>query len=71
MKHRTFELSLERGDLLPLLLMMPTLIIILCIMIVPLIYGFVLTFFNAGFGNSGSPAFAGFDNWVRSVLCSL
>lgn len=65
MKHRTFELSLERGDLLPLLLMMPTLIIILCIMIVPLIYGFVLTFFNAGFGNSGSPAFAGFDNRVR------
>ncbi len=65
MKHRTFELSLERGDLLPLLLMMPTLAIILFIMIVPLVYGLFLTFFEAGFGLSGTSDFAGLGNWER------
>ena len=65
MKNRTFELSLEKGDLLPLLLMLPTLVIILFIMIVPLVYGFILTFSEAGVGMTGSTDFAGFENWKR------
>ncbi|GHV42121.1 sugar ABC transporter permease [Spirochaetia bacterium] len=66
MKQKTFELSLERGDLLPLLLMLPTLLVILCIMVVPLFYGFFLSFFNARFGVSDyANSFAGLGNYIR------
>ena len=65
-KPRTFELSLERGDLLPFLLMMPALLVVLCIMAAPLSYGFILSFFNARFGMSDyAESFAGLGNYIR------
>ena len=38
-KERVFYCSLERGDLLPLLLMLPTIIIMFIVMAFPLLYG--------------------------------
>lgn len=65
-KQRIFELSLERGDLLPMLLMLPALLVILGIMVVPLFYGFVLSFFNARFGVSDyAESFSGLGNYIR------
>ncbi|MDR1252370.1 MAG: sugar ABC transporter permease [Treponema sp.] len=66
MKQRSFELSLERGDLLPLLMMLPTLLVIVFMMAAPLCYGFFLSFFNARFGVSDyAESFAGIDNYIR------
>jgi multiple sugar transport system permease protein len=66
MKRKTIELSLERGDLLPVLLMLPVLIIILCIMVVPLCYGLFLSFFDLGFGSLGeSNSFLGLGNYIH------
>lgn len=65
-KQRTFELSLERGDLLPLLLMLPALVVVAGIMIVPLLYGFALSFFNARFGISDyGGTFSGLKNYIN------
>lgn len=44
--------SLEKGDLLPTLLMLPALFMIVFVMIVPLIYGLSLSFFEVGFGET-------------------
>jgi multiple sugar transport system permease protein len=66
MKQKTFELSLERGDLLPLLMMLPTLLLIFCMMAAPLFYGFFLSFFNDRFGAADyAESFAGLANYVR------
>jgi multiple sugar transport system permease protein len=66
MKQKTFELSLERGDLLPLLMMLPTLLVILCVMVAPLCYGLFLSFFNARFGMSDyAESFAGLAQYIR------
>jgi len=65
-KQKTFEWSLERGDLLPLLLMLPTLLVILFIMVVPLVYGLFLSFFSLGFGGKTTvDSFVGFANYVQ------
>ena len=65
-KQKTFELSLERGDLLPLLLMLPVLLVILSVMVVPLFYGFILSFFNSRFGVSDyGESFLGLGNYFR------
>ena len=48
--------SLEKGDLLPTLLMLPALIMIVFVMIVPLIYGLSLSFFEVGFGETNFKA---------------
>jgi multiple sugar transport system permease protein len=66
MKQKTFEWSLERGDLLPLLLMLPALLVILCVMAAPLAYGFFLSFFNARFGAADyAESFVGLANYIR------
>jgi multiple sugar transport system permease protein len=66
MKRKTFELSLERGDLLPLLLMLPVLLVILFVMIIPLLYGFTMSLFDTGFGKKiTSEAFIGFSNYAK------
>ncbi|GHV94337.1 sugar ABC transporter permease [Spirochaetia bacterium] len=66
MKQKTFELSLERGDLLPLMMMMPALLVIICMMVAPLCYGFALSFFNARFGVSDyGESFVGLGNYIR------
>ncbi|MDR1617800.1 MAG: sugar ABC transporter permease [Treponema sp.] len=66
MRRKIIELSLEKGDLLPLLLMLPVLIIILCVMVAPLCYGLFLSFFDLGFGSLGeSNSFAGARNYLH------
>lgn len=58
--------SLEKGDLLPALLMLPALLIILFVMIVPLGYGLVLSFFDIGFGETDfKESFVGITNYAR------
>jgi multiple sugar transport system permease protein len=65
-KQKIFEPSLERGDLLPLLMMSPALLVILCMMVAPLLYGFVLSFFYARFGAADyGESFAGLGNYIR------
>jgi ABC-type sugar transport system permease subunit len=65
-KQKTFEWSLERGDLLPLLLMLPTLLVILFVMVFPLVYGLLLSFFTIGFGGRLSlDSFVGLDNYLQ------
>jgi multiple sugar transport system permease protein len=59
-------LSLEKGELLPFLLMFPTLFIILCIMVAPLCYGFYLSFFDLDFGILREEnLFVGLKNYIR------
>ncbi|MDY0289851.1 MAG: sugar ABC transporter permease [Sphaerochaeta sp.] len=66
MKQKTFEWSLERGDLLPLLMMLPTLLVIIFIMVVPLAYGIFLSFFTLGFGGKTTvDSFVGLANYSQ------
>lgn len=66
MKQKTFEWSLERGDLLPLLMMLPTLLVIIFIMVVPLAYGLFLSFFTIGFGGKTTvDSFVGLANYAQ------
>jgi multiple sugar transport system permease protein len=66
MKQKTFEISLERGELLPFLLMLPALLVILCVMVAPLCFGLFLSFFDAGFGAIHyADAFSGLGNYIR------
>jgi len=65
-KQKTFEWSLERGDLLPLLMMLPTLLVIIFIMVVPLAYGIFLSFFTLGFGGKTTvDSFVGLANYSQ------
>lgn len=64
-KERVFYCSLERGDLLPLLLMLPTIIIMFIVMAFPLLYGLYLSFFEVGFGGAAVESFAGLDNYLQ------
>jgi len=60
------EWSLERGDLLPLLLVLPALLLITCILVIPLTAGLALSFFNFQFGSfSFSQDFVGFANYIK------
>jgi multiple sugar transport system permease protein len=66
MRSKGTGLSLEKGDLLPFLLMLPALLIILCIMVAPLCYGLYLSFFDLGFGTlDKSSSFLGLTNYIR------
>ncbi|MFO7730461.1 MAG: sugar ABC transporter permease [Spirochaetia bacterium] len=60
------EWSFERGDLLPILLVLPALSLIICILIIPLSAGFALSFFDFQFGSlSFSEDFVGFANYIK------
>jgi multiple sugar transport system permease protein len=66
MKSKRTGVSLEKGDLLPFLLMLPALLIILFIMAAPLCYGLYLSFFDLGFGSlNNDNAFLGMANYMR------
>ncbi len=57
---------MERGDLLPLLLMLPTLVVVFSVMVAPLLYGFTLSLFDVGFGKQiSAKAFLGLSNYVK------
>ncbi|MCL2202327.1 MAG: sugar ABC transporter permease [Defluviitaleaceae bacterium] len=72
MKTRNFYWSLEKGDLLSVLLILPTFLIIFFIMILPLSYGFLLSFFDVGFGLSNpTENFIGLDNYRRFLNDSI
>lgn len=49
--RKNFCRSLEKGDLLPILLMTPAILIILGIMLVPLLFGIFMSFFDYNIGN--------------------
>jgi multiple sugar transport system permease protein len=66
MRQKTYSFLLEKGDLLTFLLMLPTLLIVVCIIVVPLCYGIFLTFFNVGFNTIDYCAdFFGIKNYIR------
>ncbi len=48
--RKTFYWSLEKGDLLPVILMAPAVLLVLAVLVVPLCYGVFLSFFNFSFG---------------------
>lgn len=64
-RKKTFYWSLERGDLLPLLLMLPTLLIVFFVMILPLFYGLRLSLFDVGFGEASAENFVGISNYIQ------
>lgn len=60
--------SLERGDLLPILLMTPAVLLILFVMVAPLGFGLFLSFFDFKFGTfSMADDFVGLQNYVQFV----
>lgn len=63
---RIFYLSMERGDLLPLLLLLPALMLVLFVMVVPLCYGLFLSLLKYSMGeiDLGSD-FVGLQNYAR------
>lgn len=65
-KKRSDSFSLEKGEFLPVLLLMPTLFIVVVVMIIPLIYGVVISLFNYNVGAGLSrDTFAGISNYLR------
>ena len=68
MKNKYFQWSLEKGDLLPLLLMTPSALLILLVMVLPLGYGLLLSLFDYHFGAfSFSETFVGPGNYLQIV----
>lgn len=64
--RKAFYWSLEKGDLLPALLMAPAVSMVFFIIVVPLCYGFFLSFFKFSFGSFDVfRDFAGFRNYLR------
>lgn len=63
---KTFYWSLEKGDLLPALLMVPAIALVGFAMVIPLVYGVFLTLFDHRFG-AFNPAetFIGLGNYIR------
>ena len=58
---------LEKGDLLPVLLLMPALIFVFCIIIVPLFYGFFVSLFDYKLGEELTmDKFVGLQNYIRA-----
>ncbi|MCF8020641.1 MAG: sugar ABC transporter permease [Vallitaleaceae bacterium] len=63
---KQFYWSFERGDLLPFLLILPTLLLITFVMIIPLFFGTFISFFDFSLGGFDlARDFLGFDNYVR------
>ena len=61
-----FYHSLERGDLLPLLLLAPALLLVLVVMVIPLCYGLFLSLLNYSMGEIDlGRDFVGLANYVR------
>lgn len=64
--RNNFCWSLEKGDLLPVLLMTPAMLLIAGVMVMPLGFGFFLSFFDFSFsGFSILDDFAGLQNYAR------
>ena len=64
--RKNFCWSLEKGDLLPVMLMTPSVLLIVLVMVLPLGFGLFLSFFDFTFGSfSISDNFAGLQNYAR------
>lgn len=67
-KPKKLELSLEKGDLLPILLILPTLFIVLVVMIIPLCYGVFISLFDYDIGNTIADSdFIGAGNYIKML----
>ena len=65
-KQKIFYWSLERGDLLPLLLLLPALALVVFVMVIPLLYGLFISFFRYCMGAIDfQQDFVGFANYTR------
>jgi len=65
-RRNPFVLSLEKGDLLPTLLMVPAVALVFSVMVVPLSLGFILSFFDFSFGGFDPlKSFVGLKHYVR------
>ena len=66
MKKHLHRLSLEKGDFLPVLLLLPTLFIVAVVLIIPFFYSIYMSFFDYRIGAAQSmDRFLGFANYVR------
>ena len=67
-KKQNPALSLEQGDLLPSLLLVPTIIVVLIVLIIPLVYGVYLSFFDYRVGVPvNSENFVGVKNYSKML----
>jgi ABC-type sugar transport systems, permease components len=65
-KKKRFDL--EKGELLPFLLLLPTLLVVLIVMIIPLGYGAVISLFNYKVGATlSSDIFVGLSNYTKML----
>lgn len=65
-RRSPIALSLEKGDLLPTLLMVPATALVVGVMVVPLTFGVLLSFFDFSFGNFDPlKAFVGLKHYLR------
>ena len=63
---RRRRFSLEQGDLLPVLLLLPTMVIVVVVMLIPLCYGVFISLFDYDIGGAlDASTFAGLGNYVR------
>lgn len=66
-KQKEFYWSLERGDLLPLLLLAPALLLTVFVMVIPLIYGFLISLCDYKIGGLNLvEQFVGFSHYLRA-----
>jgi len=64
--HKQINWSLEKGDLLPILLILPSITLITVVLVVPLFIGIALSFFDFHFGVLNfSQKFVGLANYLR------
>ncbi len=64
--QKRFNCSLEKGDFLPVLLILPATLLITVILVVPLTIGFALSFFNYRFGAFNfAQDFVGLANYAK------
>lgn len=65
-KHGNKRLSLEQGELLPILLLSPTLFIVLVVLLIPFVYGLFISFFNYDIGVAlTADRFIGLGNYIQ------
>lgn len=59
-------LTLERGDLLPVLLLLPTLVVVLVVLIIPFLYGLFISLFDYSVGAELTmDRFVGLGNYIQ------
>ncbi|HIS51361.1 MAG TPA: sugar ABC transporter permease [Candidatus Onthomonas avicola] len=64
---RSLSHRLEKGDLLPALLILPALLLVFCIIIIPMCYGLIVSLFDYNLGDTLSAEnFVGLGNYIRA-----